>query len=289
MSELKRGLDEFDKERRGRRQALAWGLILALITMGIGFFFGAHCARGQELDYEELILTSAFVTGTQIVPSYMTEQEEPFVTFSGSVELWSQYEQLTGGIAHDKPVLQGNITIGIKDFYIDVWGSRAEGAWMSSYGDEVDISFGYAPNDNVDIGVSYIVAADDAGPDLGWMYAQITTRTFTEGAWSLSAFLRGDYYWPLKHDGLPSGYNFHFGATLSREWELWSAESGAVVLYDTGAFGAGEGLVWRGHVEVARTVGASTVGIGVKYSRGINLPEWDDRTGEYAFGTFVRF
>lgn len=246
------------------RWDLNLGLILALITMAIAaFVFGPRGACGQE----------------------------PSITVSGGVEWWSQYLGSTGGIFHDAPVMQGELTLTSSNgLYTGVWASYAdEGSWLSTYGGEGNLFAGYSPNDHLDLGVAYVLLSELSPTDAGWAYVQLTSRPIEEGSWSLSIFTKVDYYWPLKTADDVEGYNFHLGATLTQGWGKWSSSQGAEVLYDTGAWGAGEGLVWIVSAEVAYEIGKASLGLGVKYARGITVPEWDDRTGEFVLGTFLRF
>lgn len=290
MNEFQKGLEEYDEGRRNRRRSLVWGFILAFLTMLLAAALLAQRAEGQELNTDELLLTSAFVTGANIVPAYVTEEEqEPFVTPSGGLEAWSQYFGSNGAIYHDRPVLHGNVTFSFRGgCYVDVWGSRTNGSWCATWGDEADFTVGCG-NDFVDAGISYLLLSYESPSDVGWAYLNFTTPAYTEGGWSIAGFLKVDYFVPFETAEDYEGYNFHLGGRLSQEGDTWSASQELGVLYDTGAWAAGDGFVWIASVEIARTAGALTVGLGAKYARGINLPEWDDRTGEYAFGTFIRF
>lgn len=261
----KKEIEEFEEERRRRRRSLAWGFIFALVTIILAGFFWTSCAHGQAND-------------------------QPAVSIEGELGFWSQYLGNNGGIFHDAPVLQGNITAEFRGgLYVDLWASRAEGPWLSTYGDEGNLVVGYSPNDRLDLGVAYVLLSELSPTDAGWAYVQLTSRPIEQRGWSLSVFTKIDYYWPLETANDVEGYNFHLGATLTQGWGKWSSSQGAEVLYDTGAWGAGEGLVWIASVEVAREVGKTSVGLGAKYARGITVPEWDDRTGEFVFGTFIRF
>ncbi len=287
----KKEIEEFEEERRGRRRSLAWGFILALMTMGIGAFFGARCARGQGLNYEQFALSSAIFTGADVAPSYVAEEEEPAWSLNAELGFWNQYLSSNGGVYHDRPVAQLElILVSTSGFYVGAWASRTEGPYRETWGDEADGFIGYEPNDFFDVGLLYILSPRTEESDWGMAYVKLTTPPLTQGSWSLSAHLGVDYLWPFKtHSDMEKGYNFRVGGELSQEGERWSAKQVAEVIYDTGAFGAGEGYLWVASVEVARTAGASTIGVGAKYSRGINLPEWDDRLGEFALGTFIRF
>lgn len=290
MDEFQKGLEEYDEGRRNRRRSLVWGFILAFLTMLLAAAFLAQRAEGQELNTDELLLTSAFVTGANMVPSYMTE-EEPMWSLDGELGFWNQYLGSNGGIYHDQPVAQLElILVSPSGFYAGVWASRTEGSYRQTWGDEADVFVGYEPNDNLDVGLLYILAPTTEESDWGMAYLMLTTPPLSQGAWSLSAYAGVDYLWPLKElTDMEKGYNFRVGAEFSQEGQRWSAKQVAEVIYDTGAFGAGEGYLWMAGLEVARSVGGASVGIGMKYSRGINLPAWDDRIGEYAFGSFVRF
>jgi len=289
MNEFEKGLEEYDEGRRNRRRSLVWGFILAFLTMLLAAALLAQRAEGQELNTDELLLTSALVTGANVAPSYMAEEEEPLMTFSGGLEAWSQYFGGNGAIYHDRPVLQGNVTFSFRGgCYVDFWGSRTNGSWRATWGDEVDFTVGCG-NNFVDAGISYLLLSYESPSDVGWAYVNFTTPAYTEGGWSVAGFLKVDYFVPFETAQDYEGYNFHLGGRLSQEGDRWSSSQELEVLYDTGAWAAGDGFVWIASAEVARTVGASTVGIGAKYARGINLPEWDDRTGEFVVGTFVRF
>ena len=269
---------------------LLW-VILGVIILG--FLTCVGKANAQEVDVDQLALTTNLMAGTVVMPVAVLQEDEPIVTFSGGIEAWSRYFGSSGAIYHDKPVLQGNVTFSFRGgCYVDIWGSRTNGSWRATWGDEVDFTVGCG-NDFVDAGISYLMVSYESPSDVGWAYVNFTTPTYTEGRWSIAGFLKIDYYKPFEtvedYEEDYEGYNFHLGGRLSQEGDKWSTSQELEVLYDTGAWGAGEGLVWIASAEVARKAGTSTVGVGIKYSRGINLPEWDDRTGEVAFGTFIRF
>ncbi|MCR4274974.1 MAG: hypothetical protein NUW02_02920 [Candidatus Campbellbacteria bacterium] len=257
---------QLNDSRKARSRSFLVGFILAVVTILLAVIFGSCAAHSQEIE------------------------QESAVTFSGGIELWSKYLGSTGGVFHDKPVLQGNMTLLFRSgCYGDLWWSRARGRWLNSYGDEVDITVGCAPNDFIDFGVAYLLVSHLSPSDVGWVYVDLFTSSYKERGWSIKGYLKIDYYWPLQGIEPLAGWNTHLGAEVGKTFGKWSSTSSLEVLHDTGAFGAGEGLVWRASTEIAREVGSLSVGVGVNYSRGINLPDWDDRTGEIATGLFTRF
>lgn len=268
--------------RKDNAKTLLWWVIAFLVVLPLACAVAAH---GQE-ERDFVVLTSSVLTGVGGV------EEESAVELTGELGFWSQYVGETGGVYHDRPVLQTELIAAFRSgLYVGAWASRTDGPYRETWGDEVDVFVGFEPNDNLDVGVMYILAPKDELSDWGSAYLKLSTPPLLEKGWSLVGFLKADYYWPLESLTEAEGaYNFRIGGQFSQEWERWSSAQRLEVLYDTGTFGSEEGYLWTAVAEVARQLGRLQVGFGVKYSRGINLEEDDWRAGgEVAFGTFIRF
>lgn len=274
--------------------------VLVAAFVGTGLFIAVAIAHGQEIDYTQALLTSVVLAGGNPAAlleeeDLLTEEKKPVFKMSGTASVSNKYLQSTGGVAHDDVVGQAGVTFTfvngfLSGAYLDFWGSRGEGPWMSSYGDEGNSTAGWS-NDHLDVGVSYITASYLAPADIGWVYVRTYTNLVEWKGWATKGYLKVDHFWPLRGVEPKTGSNIHVGADVERRLgSHWSTTLSGDVLYDTGAFGAGEGFVGLAKAEVLRDLGESLrVGVGIKYSHGLTVPRDDSRDGDIAYAIITRF
>lgn len=173
-------------------------------------------------------------------------------SFSASSRVWSEYVGSNGGVFHDKPVLQTNLTAAHKSgFYFDIWTSVGlESARLNdNFGEEVDLTAGWAGTKfglQWDIGAAYIFAYDlgQTDDDILWSYAEVKKELSLSDNHTISPFLHLDYY---------AGTKFQFvkpwiEGGLYHIWKLnetVSFDSRFGLLYDTAIFGFDSGFVGK--------------------------------------------
>lgn len=196
--------------------------------------------------------------GCQMVAA--DEQDEK-LQLTLSTKAWSSYVFNSGVEFHDEPVVQTDAFLQLRHgFYLDLWWSAGlDDTYLSSnFGDEVDYTVGWSDDVGkkliLDVGVSYfdIINLFDSGEtsDVIKSYAKLS-RTFPVGRiHELTPLFAIEWHKPLKgnFDGVYTWTGLRYRWQVS---DLFSLNSEAGLLYDSGAYGFESAIVWYANAELS--------------------------------------
>ncbi|MBX2866958.1 hypothetical protein KTR10_03320 [Candidatus Kaiserbacteria bacterium] len=210
-----------------------------------------------------------------------------------TTKVLDKYLGTNGAVFHSGTVVQSDIFVTLGGgFYTDVWVSyAAQGSWQSTFGDEVDLTLGWADTVgafNVDVGAAYFNIADD-GTGMGDVLQFYLTvdHPIKVGRSTVSPFVRAEVYTSSKSGDNPDNGQFFRGGVMYSTplAEKWGLSGKAQVSYDTGAFGFTPGTFADVDAKVTYAVTESfSISAYGKISTPISTKASDTRSTETAFG-----
>jgi len=166
-----------------------------------------------------------------------------------------------GVVAHNKPVVQSDLTITHlrSGVYVDIWHSMSltQGGISNNYGNEIDYSIGWSGDFagiGIDAGVTYIDVIDLFTMPVGDViqpYVELSRKFEVNDRNMITPFIKTEYGTPAKgnarelkglhiHSGLKHNWNVKKRLTVTQQF---------VLTFDDGAFGANR--AWIGAYDLS--------------------------------------
>lgn len=264
--------------------------ILVLVLTAAHFVVPVY---GQEINNEEILLTTSVLTGMEVVPITPVKEDADGLEYTVTFRVLNRYLGGNGGVFHPDPVAQYDLFVDFRGpCYADLWISTGldDDDFSSNVGDEIDYNVGCTGSYrgfSLDAGVLYVDAHRlGQGPN-GDVVDFYVAMSRSWGEWNLT--LKPEFYLP-GGSSLEGGWLVHLKA--NREWGLSDRLSLSItpeIVVDDGAFGFAPG--WFGLVELGlntRVTDRVLLRPMVKLSTPITNVN-DGRDSEWAAGLSTSF
>ena len=218
--------------------------------------FSCTTAAGSEEDAIRITRNEFYKrTGIVLTDPVAVATDDKKIEASFSTRIFSKYVDDAGLVAHDKPVLQNDLTIVHlpSGFYVDIWHSAsfAHGAASSNNGDEIDYTLGWSGDFagmGIDAGITYIdnialLAMPDG--DIIQPYIELNKKFAVDDRNTITPFIKAAYGTPARGSARElQGLCIHAGVKHTLIFTKYlNINQKLVATFDNVAFGADRALV----------------------------------------------